>query len=110
MLPNVPMLYDYVIDPEDRQALELFLARQETGKPYFAPPGTPTDRVAILRRAFEATLKDPGFMAEAEAASLDIVEPMTGDELSQFVNQMMKTPASYAKRIEDIFTKYGEQK
>ena len=49
--------------------MELILIRQEAGRPFAAPPGTPADRVAALRQAFEETLEDPDFIAEAEKTS-----------------------------------------
>ena len=109
-MPDVPLLLDYVNDPEDRKALEVFLSRQETGKPYFAPPGIPADRLAILRRAFDASVKDPELREEAAKAELDVIDPMTGEEIAAFVAEMSKTPPSYAKRIEDIFAKFSEKK
>ena len=60
--------------------LELILIRQEAGRPFAAPPGVPADRLAALRRAFDATLKDAGFRADADKAQLEI-EPLTAGEI-----------------------------
>ena len=76
-LPDVPSALDLVGDPQNKQVMELILMRQEAGRPFAAPPGTPADRVAALRQAFEETLKDPDFIAEAEKTQLEI-DPMTG--------------------------------
>jgi tripartite-type tricarboxylate transporter receptor subunit TctC len=76
-LPDTPSALDLVKDPADRKVLELILIRQEMGRPFAAPPGVPADRVATLRRAFEATMTDPEFVAEAARAQLEI-EPLTG--------------------------------
>jgi hypothetical protein len=59
-LPDVPSALDLVSDPAARQVLELILRRQEMGRPLAAPPGTPAERVAALRAAFYATMRDPG--------------------------------------------------
>ena len=65
-LPNVPMVLDLAKTADDRAALELLIARLEYGRPYFVPPGVPHDRVEALRRAFDATMKDPEFLADAK--------------------------------------------
>jgi tripartite-type tricarboxylate transporter receptor subunit TctC len=109
-LPDVPLLIDYVIKPDDRRALELFLARQETGKPYFAPPGVPKERLEILRKAFDAALKDPGFLADVASQQLDFADPLTGPEVEAFVARMMQTPAAYGKRIDDTFKAFAAAK
>src|SRR5712692_9732207 len=75
-LPDVPSALELVTDPESRQVLELILIRQEAGRPFAAPPGVPADRLAALRRAFDATLKDAEFRLEAEKIQLEI-EPLT---------------------------------
>jgi tripartite-type tricarboxylate transporter receptor subunit TctC len=60
--------------------LELILIRQEAGRPFAAPPGVPPERVAVLRRAFDATLEDAEFRADAAKAQLEI-EPLTAAEI-----------------------------
>src|SRR5262249_13807238 len=65
-LPEVPSALDLVADVESRQVLELILIRQEAGRPFAAPPGVPADRLAALRRAFDATLADGEFRADAD--------------------------------------------
>ena len=109
-LPGVPSLLDFVVKPEDRQALQAFLARQETGKPYFAPPGTPPERLAILRRAFDAAVRDPAFLEEAAKSNLDVDGPMTGQEIEALVVRMSKTPPAVAQRINDVFDRFGATK
>ena len=76
-LPDVPSALDLVSDPQNKQVMELILMRQEAGRPFAAPPDTPPDRVAALRKAFDATLADPAFVAEAQKTRLEI-DPLTG--------------------------------
>ena len=76
-LPGVPSALDLVDDAQNRQVMELILIRQEAGRPFAAPPGTPADRLAALGHAFDETLTDPDFIAEAAKAQMEI-EPMTG--------------------------------
>jgi tripartite-type tricarboxylate transporter receptor subunit TctC len=107
-LMSVPLLTEFVPNPEDRKALEVFLSRQDTGKPYFAPPGIPKDRLDILRKAFDAAIKDPDFLADAEKAKLDVVGPMTGQQIEGFLAETFKSPPAYAKRINDIFDEFSK--
>jgi tripartite-type tricarboxylate transporter receptor subunit TctC len=109
-MPDVPLLQDYVIDPQDKKAVRLFLSRQDTGKPYFAPPGVPAERLEILRRAFDKAVRDPALIAEAKAAGLDIEGPMSGKEIEVFIKEAMASPPSLAKRINDIFAKFSKPK
>src|SRR5262245_58712484 len=70
-LPDVPSALDLVTDPDNKDVLTLILIRQEAGRPFAAPPGVPAERIAALRQAFEATLVDPEFKADAEKAQLE---------------------------------------
>ena len=83
-LPDVPSALELVTDPESRQVLELILIRQEAGRPFAAPPGVPGDRVAALRRGFDATLQDPEFRTDAERVQLEI-DPMTASEIERLL-------------------------
>jgi len=83
-LPDVPSALELVADAENKQVLELILIRQEAGRPFAAPPGVPADRLAALRHAFEATLRDAQFRVEAERAQLEI-EPLTAGAIEQFL-------------------------
>ena len=107
-LPDVPLFVDLAVKPEDRQALEFLLARQEFSKPYFAPPGTPADRLAILRQAFDETMKDPAFVAAAGKAQLGVDGPMGGEELAAMVQRVAATPESVIKRVEGLFEKFRQ--
>jgi len=78
------------------------LARQEAAKPYFAPPDIPAERLAILRRAFDATVRDPRFLALAAKASVTIEGPMTGEELAALVTKVSKTPTDVVARVNSM--------
>jgi tripartite-type tricarboxylate transporter receptor subunit TctC len=90
-LPAVPSALDQVTDPVKKQVLTLILVRQEPGRPVAAPPGVPADRVAALRRAFDLTMKDPEFVAEAQKLHLEI-EPLTAAELNKLLADAYGTP------------------
>jgi tripartite-type tricarboxylate transporter receptor subunit TctC len=71
-------------------------------RPYLLPPGTPNDRVQILRKAFAATMKDEDFLGEIQRLKLEI-NPMTGEELETVVNRIFKmTPETLAKLKEAL--------
>jgi len=90
-LPDVPAALDLVTDPVKKQVLGLILVRQELGRPLAAPPGVPADRLEILRGAFEATMKDPQFLAEAAKLELEI-EPLSAPEIDKLLADAFATP------------------
>jgi tripartite-type tricarboxylate transporter receptor subunit TctC len=99
-LPDVPLLTDLARNDEERQVLSLISAPIALGQPYLAPPEVPADRVAILRKAFAATLVDKIFIAETEKLNFEI-EPLSGEEIAQVVNRTIEaTPAVVAKAKE----------
>lgn len=90
-LPDVPNVLEFVKDPKDRQVFELLFARQETGRPYAAPPEIPADRLAALRKAFVATAKDPEFIKEMEQRG-GSVELLDAEEMEKLIAKLYKTP------------------
>jgi tripartite-type tricarboxylate transporter receptor subunit TctC len=99
-LPNVPAILDLAKNPADREALELIVARLEYGRPYFLPPDVPPARVAALRKAFDLTMKDPGFIAESQKLNLEI-DPMTGEELAALVRKVNATSPAVVARVKE---------
>ncbi len=100
-LPNVPSVLDYAKTDEQKQILQLVLARQPLGRPFFAPPGVPQDRAEVLAKAFMATMADPQFLAAAQKAKLEI-NPLSGAEVAALVNGVFTSvsPAAVAKTKE----------
>jgi tripartite-type tricarboxylate transporter receptor subunit TctC len=90
-LPNVPSALELLSKPDDRRVLELILVRQEMGRPFAAPPGVPAERLAILRRAFEATLKDPAFLSDAARLQMEI-DPLSGPEIEALLAKAYSAP------------------
>jgi tripartite-type tricarboxylate transporter receptor subunit TctC len=105
-LPDVPLFLDLPMDPEVHQGLELYLSRQEFGKPYVGPAGVPAERLGILRKAFDETMKDPAFLADAAKARLTIDQPMGGEELAALVKRVSATSPAAVKRIEGSFSRF----
>jgi tripartite-type tricarboxylate transporter receptor subunit TctC len=105
-MPNVPLFIDLAKTEADRQALELVLARQDIARPYYAPPGIPKARLEVLRRAFDATMKDPLFLAAAAKASAPVDGPMSGEEVEATVKRLSATPPAVVKRIESVLADF----
>ena len=100
-LPDVPSALDLVTDPAAKKVLELILIRQEMGRPFAAPPGVPADRVAMLRRGFEATMKDADFLAEAARAQME-VEPLTGAQIDVLLATAYGAPGDIVQRAASL--------
>jgi len=96
-LKTVPVGTDLARSDADRQALTLFFARVALGRPFVAPPGVPPERVAILRQAFDDTMKDPGLIADAKRQDLN-PGPITGAELAELIAAAYKTPKAIVER------------
>jgi tripartite-type tricarboxylate transporter receptor subunit TctC len=96
-LADVPNALDLVADRENKQVLKLILIRQEAGRPFAAPPGVPADRLAALRRAFDATLADDEFRADAQKAQLEI-EPLAAAEIETLLATAYGAPNAIVQR------------
>ena len=100
-LPNVPLLMDLATKPIDKTALKVLSAPPTIGRPIIAPPGVPADRVKALRAAFDATMKDPAFIAEAKKEHLDLA-PVSGKHLQKIVGEIVATPKNVADHLSKI--------
>jgi tripartite-type tricarboxylate transporter receptor subunit TctC len=89
-LPDVPLITDYAKTDEARQIFKVALARQAMAWPFAAPPGTPVGRVAALRQAFDETLRDRDYLAEAERLSLEIT-PVSGERIQSLIADVYRT-------------------
>jgi tripartite-type tricarboxylate transporter receptor subunit TctC len=90
-LPNVPLVIDETKDPKKIAAMKLILSRNVMARPFAAPPGIPADRKEALRAAFDATMKDPAFLAETQKQDLE-VRPVSGAKLEQLVAEIYASP------------------
>lgn len=100
-MPDLPRLSELTSDPQHRKVLELIGLSSEFGRSYFAPPGVPRDRLAALRAAFAATVKDPDFLADAKKRNL-VIEPQTAGELEGFVRQVHALPADVVQLAQNV--------
>jgi tripartite-type tricarboxylate transporter receptor subunit TctC len=94
---GVPHATDFAKTPQDRQVMDLIYSSEIFGRPYVLPPGVPAERVAALRKAFLATLRDPELKAEGEKLGLDL-DPISGEELQDIAAKMYATPADVVER------------
>ena len=90
-LPNVPLASELTKSVEQRQILDYAVASEVLARPFVAPPGIPADRAAILRAAFDATLRDPAFLADAKKTMIDI-DPVSAAEAEAVVNGLYALP------------------
>ena len=90
-LPNVPLARDLARTTEQRQILDFVMVSQSMARPFAAPPGIPAERKAALRTAFDETMKDPAFLADAKKTVLD-VSPVSGAELDAMIASLYATP------------------
>ena len=90
-LAQAPLILDFADSERKRQILRLVLSRQPMARPFAAPPGLPQDRLRALRKAFDATMADPEFLAEAKHRGLE-VNPVSGSEIDRLVDELYSTP------------------
>jgi tripartite-type tricarboxylate transporter receptor subunit TctC len=89
--PDVPLMHEFAKTPEQRQILNLISLPPALGRPFFTTPDVPPERVAALRNAFEATMKDEAFLNEAKQLNLEM-NPFGGDRAAAIVNETINSP------------------
>ena len=94
-LPDVPLATDLAKTQEQLQIVRLVLVSQEMARPFAAPPGLPAERAAALVSAFDATMRDKGFLAEAKTQMLD-VDPVSAKNIDALLAEVYATPKSVA--------------
>jgi tripartite-type tricarboxylate transporter receptor subunit TctC len=104
-LKDVPLLNElmdkYKTTESVRRLAKVVLASDEFGRPIVAPPGVPTDRLKILRDAFNKTVNDPTFLAQAEKRRLDL-DPATGEELEALAKEVMTATPDIVEKVKKI--------
>lgn len=100
-LPDVPLLLELAGNDADRQVLTFLSADTAISRALVAAPDTPPERVAALRRAFDATVKDPEFLAEAKKSHMEIL-PMPGEEAQKIADSIVNTPPGIVARAKAI--------
>jgi tripartite-type tricarboxylate transporter receptor subunit TctC len=98
--PEVPLALDFAKSEADRQAIALIVSPNLFARPFAAPPGVPAERIEALRKAFDATVADPDFLAEAKARGLHI-DLVTGVELDAALRRIYATPKEIVTRVKE---------
>jgi tripartite-type tricarboxylate transporter receptor subunit TctC len=102
-LPDVPLIFEFAATDRQRQILRLVLSRQSMARPFAAPPDLPADRKAALRTAFDQTLADPEFLAEARQRGLE-VNPVSGAEIDRLVDELYRTAPDIVAEVRAIIS------
>jgi len=97
---DAPSVEDLARNPPERQLIELVVSGTQLGRP-FATNAAPPERVAALRAAFAATMKDPEFLAEAAKSGFE-VDPVLGETMQGIVDKVLATPKSIAERAKGL--------
>jgi tripartite-type tricarboxylate transporter receptor subunit TctC len=100
-LPDVPLLSELVDNDLDRKVMTFLSAETALSRSLVTTPDVPTERVTALRRAFDATLRDPAFLAEAAKAQMDI-GPMAGEESQPIADSIVNTPPEVIARAKVV--------
>ena len=98
-IPNVPLLTDLAANDEQRAMFAFVAAPVAMQQPFAGPPGMPAERLAILRRGFEAMVRDPAFRAEVEKLKLDL-DPLPGAEVEKIARSVVSTPADIVQKVQ----------
>ncbi|MBX9843062.1 MAG: hypothetical protein K2Z80_14775 [Xanthobacteraceae bacterium] len=101
-MADVPTVVELARTDEERKILSAVVNAAEIGTAFFTTPGAPPDRVEALRRAFDATMKDPEFLAEAERTKLT-VGPLRGEELQKLVAEVTSLPPELVEKIKAAY-------
>jgi tripartite-type tricarboxylate transporter receptor subunit TctC len=103
-LAEVPLALDLTKDAEQIQILKLFLTSQEMARPFAAPPDIPPERKAALIAAFERTMQDPEFLAEAQKLNMD-VNPLAASKIDGLLSELYATPRQVVEKAAQAMAK-----
>jgi tripartite-type tricarboxylate transporter receptor subunit TctC len=101
MLAGVPNVRTLARNDEERQVLEYLYAGQDIGRPFVAPPDLAAGRLQMLRDAFDATMKDPEFVADVNRNKFEL-EPIDGKQLSALIDKIYATPKAIIDRVSEL--------
>jgi tripartite-type tricarboxylate transporter receptor subunit TctC len=102
-LPDIPTAVDLARNDEERAILRAIMNATEVGTAFFTTPAVPADRLTALRRAFDATARDPELLAEAQKINVG-VSPMAGEELQTLVAEVSNLPPGLLEKVRAAYT------
>jgi hypothetical protein len=94
---GVPEVFQFIKSDDDRKVVELIISQTVFHRSYIAPPDTPPAQLEVLRKAFDKTVADAAFLADAEKLSIDI-EPLSGAKVQEVVGKLYATPPAIVER------------
>jgi tripartite-type tricarboxylate transporter receptor subunit TctC len=98
---GVPELWKFVNNEDDRKVAELVVSQQIFQRSYIAPPGTPAEQITTLRTAFDATMTDPQFLADADKVRIAIT-PLSGTKVQEIVQKLYMAPKAIVERARQV--------
>jgi tripartite-type tricarboxylate transporter receptor subunit TctC len=104
-LPDVPLVFEFLKDPADKQLMTLLLAPLGIARPFLAPPGLPAERAAELRKAFMAAMQDEELRAEGRKIGLDDIDPTSGEDMQRLLQQIYATPEPVVEQARAMLSK-----
>jgi tripartite-type tricarboxylate transporter receptor subunit TctC len=96
---KAPSIFEFARTDEQRQLLALMSVSSEVGRPMLTPPEVPADRLAALRKAFDAAMEDPNLKADARKIGLPVTNYMSGTKLQGIIDNLMATPDSVIAKM-----------
>ena len=89
--PQIPLISELAGSSDNRQVLKFFSTDVVIGRPFVTSPGVPAERVALLRKAFDDTMRDPAFVHECASSGIDL-NPVAGEKVQKIVADLIATP------------------
>jgi tripartite-type tricarboxylate transporter receptor subunit TctC len=100
-IKDIPAVVEFAASDDDRAIWRFFTMKFRMARPIAAPPDVPAERVKALQQAFDATMKDPLFLAEAKQIGLEI-NPLSGEEMAARIREMQTTPQAVVDRLRGL--------
>jgi tripartite-type tricarboxylate transporter receptor subunit TctC len=97
-MPNVPTAIELADNDNARAMLRIYALKYKIARPLLAPPGIPAPQLALLRQAFDETMRDPAFLAQAKSIRIDI-NPVSGAEIDRLLHNLRETPDSVIDQL-----------
>ena len=103
MPDNVPYLGSLTKTPEEKQIFDVLTVANETGRPFIMSRRVPAERLAVMRAAFDATMTDPDFLAQAQKQSLPVI-PIGGAKAQEMIKHVYDVPPAIAAKAKAMIT------
>ena len=108
-IKHLPRLYDVIKNKKGKAMVKAWLPQYGFQRPLSLPPGTPKERLVMLRKAFKATLNDPQFLAEAKKSKL-IITYVSGKRIEKYVDQILAISPEAKEALQFLVKKPKKKK